>query len=372
MSRAAQVFALLRADEDALAAIDTEAWAALSRLADEHRIAPMLHELWHTNDAVPPAVREGWAAAYRKAALDGLMQERVLLQLADHLARAGHRPVVLKGGWLARHVYAAPALRPLRDIDLLVPPDELVAAYRAARSFGCAALEMTELPLDEWARRYKHLPALGFDGVVVELHGRLWDAAAGAPALPRDVFACAVPDKRHQDLQALSARHLVRHLAVHAVWIHRWDNGPLGIVDLVELCAARPHLAWDGIWHDARTEGWDRILALWIAAADRWLAPGLSERTGGRVLAVPDGLVEAAGEAMVAPVAMREADRSARRFAKRHRFAAMHLRLRRAGSPGEAARWALDQARGWLAVRRDAGSAARYAANRALEEWLAG
>ena len=353
----------------AVEASDAE-WATAAAIASDHRLEPWLHDVWGGDEAVPAALSQRWAAAYRDAALSALAHERSLLRIADLLEV---QAIVLKGSWLARSVYDQTALRPVRDIDLLLAPDEVVAAWKALQAKGFTQAEPLELAPAEWARRYKHMPALRDpDGVVVELHARLWDDGLGAPDYPADLFERAVADPRHPALLALHTSDILMHGAVHGVWAHRWDNGPLGLIDLALMCE-RLDPDWREVWQRGEEHGWDRMLAAQIAATDRWLKPGLLTRARCPIN-VPPALVKDAARMMTAPSSMREHDRSARRLtaSPRGRTKALGTRLRRLREPGKAARWFIEQAQGWWAVRRNRDGAARLGANRELEDWLTG
>jgi hypothetical protein len=89
---------------------------------------------------------EGWGVhlpnARAQAKLDFIRQAEVRRQvvrreqLAEVLADLPVRPIVLKGAYLAEHIYPAPGLRPMNDIDLLFRPDDLPAASAALRQLG--------------------------------------------------------------------------------------------------------------------------------------------------------------------------------------------------------------------------------------------
>ena len=345
-------------------------WAAVVEIAADHRLEPWLHGVWSGRAAVPAAVSKRWEAAHREAAVSALAHERSLHRIADLL---GTQAVVLKGGWLACYMYDHAASRPVRDIDLLLKPDEVASVWEALQAQGFTRAEPLELPAAEWARRYKHMPALRDpDGVLIELHTRLWDDGPGAPDHPADLFERAVADPRHPALLALDKTDALIHGAVHGVWAHRWDNGPLGLIDLMLMCE-RLDPDWGKIWRRGDNQGWDRMLAVQLAATDRWLKPGLLATTGCPI-DVPPGLLEDAARMMIAPSSMREHDRSARRLtaSPTGRTKALGTRLRRVRDPRQAARWFVEQARGWWTVRRDREAAARLAANRKLEDWLTG
>jgi hypothetical protein len=70
------------------------------------------------------------------AMLAALRLEKELLRVTDALARAGVRPVVLKGPALAHTLYPDPSWRPFGDIDLLVRTDQWREACDVLEELG--------------------------------------------------------------------------------------------------------------------------------------------------------------------------------------------------------------------------------------------
>ncbi len=96
-------------------------WDALDALAAEHRLQPLLHSHRRADPAVPERLRAVWKAAHREAGLIAMTQRADLLDTVALLRAEGIEPVAMKGAWLAWHAYPQPTLRPMRDLDLLVP-----------------------------------------------------------------------------------------------------------------------------------------------------------------------------------------------------------------------------------------------------------
>jgi hypothetical protein len=167
------------------------------------------------------------ATAHRRIAARDLLLERQLLATVAGLRAAGIRPLALKGPVLAHLVYATPADRSFRDVDLLVPAAQMDLAVSTLETSG--------------ARRHYPEPRPGFDahyskgvaftapsGYEVDLHRSLALPPYGLLVEPSDLFvhtttveigAVAV---ECPDLTGLTA-----HAALHAVlgdpW-PRWEN----------------------------------------------------------------------------------------------------------------------------------------------------
>lgn len=318
LAPAEQVLGLLgeaRPDEADLAALPSGRWNALNALARAHRLQPLLHARWQRCAALPEEIRRDWSDAYRASAIAALVQRRDQLALTAALADARIEAVALKGSWLAWHAYRAPAERPMRDIDLLVEERRAARAWEVALALGYRPLEPTRLPLAEWAARFKHLPAVvSPQGTVCELHVRLWDEDGRHPPPLPDLVASAVPDPEEPLLRYLPSGALLAHLAVHAVVTHRFDAGPLLLIDIDRLVKTE-QLDWEAIWRRAEEQGWDRALALVLAATDRWIRPRLLLESR-CPLAVPPELLAATPGLLTRPPAERERDHAAAKAAR--------------------------------------------------------
>ena len=233
-------------------------WAALNALAAQHRLRPLLHAQHGQNPQLPAAIRLDWQDSHRFAAMQAMLIRHELTECVHVLERAGIAPIALKGAWLAAHAYPAPALRPMRDIDLLVPQDQVLEGYAALQAAGYAELGPAEMPLEQAVRLDKHLPPLVAPrGTVIELHHRLWEPDGRLDhASPCGDMATPAQTRRDGDGVAyLAAADTLAHLIVHAVYSHRLDCGPLLLSDVDFLLRAAP-IDWAAFWQRARSGGW--------------------------------------------------------------------------------------------------------------------
>ena len=349
-------------------------WRSIEEIAADHRLGPALHARWGGSEDVPAPLRTQWASAYRTSAMTALGQRRALLELAASLAGKGIPSLALKGSWLAWTLYDAPAERPMRDLDVLVPPGMAQEAWDTALALGYSPAEPALLPLAEWARRYKHLPALAnADGVLLEIHLRLWEEDRHHPPQMESLFERAIADETHRMLRYLSPADQFAHLAVHAVNAHHWDAGPLALLDLIRF-AERAAPDWSAVWPRAQAEGWARPAALAVAVIDRWMQPGMLEESACPIRA-PEQLVGAAPALIAKPSSVRESDRAALKAArgslgnKLRRIAARRAHF---GRTADYLKWLASQAGEVAGSRADPSAKARLASARALDAWLTG
>lgn len=260
------------ADPQALAALDGAEWQAVWDVACAHRIDSLLHARFRDGAVagVPQWFRHKCKAGFDEASFGTIRIQRELLLIRRDLAAAGIAFVAMKGAYLAFYAYAEPALRPLRDLDILVARDDAMPAYRALLARGLVPL--TEGGDAEEVLKLKHqLPPLlsAETGIVVEVHHRAFHGEEADPDLTTDPgFAARLVtrDLGGQSLRFMGAEDLLLHLIVHSVYDHRFDNGPGILADIAALLGTHA-IDWRLFWAIAERQGKARgaIFALRMA-----------------------------------------------------------------------------------------------------------
>ena len=242
-------------------------WQLIAQLAALHRLEPLLQWRHGENGAIPAEVRSNWYESYRVARMAALAQDADLGWAMSLLDTVGCTPVALKGAFLARHAYPDPALRPMRDIDVLVPQDRAMTAWDALLAAGAQVIAPAKIPLAEVIRLEQHLPPLELPrDTVLEVHVRISDlsgrleyatpAGHEAELIARAVMVDGI---RYPD-----PTDLLAHLVTHAVYGHRFDCGPLVLSDVSYLAARHP-IDWPRFHAAAAADGWSKGAGLVLA-----------------------------------------------------------------------------------------------------------
>lgn len=380
------------------AGLDDGDWQALQRIAHQHRLAPMLHhrfaaagEAW----PVPAAVRTDWEARFRRAAARSLLLQRALVAVQALLDREGIASAALKGAWLAWQAYGHPALRPMRDIDLLVADADAERAHAILATAGARPAAGTYAPAGHARAHHKHLAPLswGEPPVAFEIHWRLSHPEPGEDAAAVAAATAALLARRVEvplggtHAACLDPTDTLLHLIVHAAYDHRFDNGPVVLADVAAL-VARADVDWHRFWTAAKGHEAGAMLIFALAETYHGTAAHYPEA---RPAAPPPEALAAAEALMLKEMDRREevyfetaiagargpAAKAAlllgRAFPPRHILA--HYAGRRAD---DRALWLWYPLRladhGWRYLRRrgDPGRRASVANERALTEWLGG
>jgi hypothetical protein len=253
-------------------------WQTLLTMARQHRMEPMLH--WqlrhrHNHVAVPVAIRTHLANCHKRSTLRSLRLQAELLRIHRLLEAAGIAHIALKGAFLAFFAYPQSGLRPMRDLDILVPVDCALRAFQLLLDAGLERMEATPGEPETWMLEHRHLPPLQTaQRIIIELHTSLYDPvniSGGHPVeLTTDLWSRATQASiAGENIAYLSSSDLLLHLIVHSIYQHRLDNGPLVLSDVAYLLHKQT-IDWPLFWVLAEKGGYRPgcLLLLKVAEAD--------------------------------------------------------------------------------------------------------
>ncbi len=241
-------------DESALGSIRLARWDRVPHDAEANHLAPLLDVFLRTHDHNAPeaVVRQLRALALRHAAWHRT-RTAALLEILGEFDRLSIDALVLKGAALAWMIYPSPSLRPMADLDVMVPRARAGEAQAALGRLGFGA----EPEPRRFRRNAHHLPVAQRldDGlpVNVEIH---------VDALSRDAPSTIAMGNLTEPPQPfmlngtrrLTLGHLdmLRHLTHHL--LEPSPNGRvrlIGIVDLVSYaCAFHERIDWRRLQSD--------------------------------------------------------------------------------------------------------------------------
>jgi hypothetical protein len=137
-------------------------WNHFLKLAEHHRIYPYVYsnltrlgpkvKEWVPEHVTNRLRREFQQNTFRMLALCGEME-----RIAQTLSDAQIRVLFLKGPGLAIDLYGDLSLRTSRDLDLLIPVEDLAQAERLLVSLGYVKDDYMKTVLGDWKWRHHHL-----------------------------------------------------------------------------------------------------------------------------------------------------------------------------------------------------------------------
>lgn len=257
-----QLLTLLGEPPVTLSALSEQEWTTLIGMASRHRLLPLVHWQLSHNGAkatIPTFVLERLSNAYRNATLQSLKQGAALRQVTQLLEAAGIDSLVLKGAYLAFYAYPTAGLRPMRDLDILVPHAQALQAFDCLRQAGFKQPEQVKGQAEDWLDKHWHLPPLiNNNGGCVELHTSVYTTYDADDCLSQNQLrsrAIQAQASGAPAMKVLSPTDQLLHLIVHAAYQHHLDNGPLIISDIAMLLT-KHSIDWPLFWNLAEHGGY--------------------------------------------------------------------------------------------------------------------
>lgn len=223
------------------ARLKPEAWRLLFSQARDQGMASLV--FLHATQAgalasAPAEVAAGLAASYAHTLVTSRQLQLAQRELLTALGSRGIQAMVLKGTALAERYYGNVALRPVRDIDLLVWRADLPAAVETLKRLGYVPQRGLGRPTQFFALASAALGYQHAGRVTVEVHWQLTSRPVYRPALDvRRAWARALPldttDSGALALRLAPADEL-RFLCVHLAAEHEMSR-LIWLVDIATL-----------------------------------------------------------------------------------------------------------------------------------------
>lgn len=258
---------------DALLADPATAARAVA-LATAHKVSALLARALDRAGALA-TIGEPVRQALRKSVLDQefvrARLEAAALEACDAFDAAGVPYLFLKGTAVGRIVHGDPSLRPISDVDLLVPPERF---YDAMAALGAAGFELpAKQVLDYWREAYYNVGVVSKQGAEasVEVHWSIAQRGRHHPDID-GLFARAQSFAFNgRPARALGATDLLLHQALHHAY-HYFEPKLMWIFDLALIHAAAPQAG--ALLGRARAWGMSVPLALSVRQVEK-VFPGL-------------------------------------------------------------------------------------------------
>ena len=193
-------------------------WENLLTQAEKEGIAPLLRKhLIESESAFPISVRRSLNILYKRHQKKAALRLRVLQEILELFRGEQLTPILIKGAALCYTTYPDPALRPMRDMDILLHQSEVDTAQKLLINTG---FKPSTAPKPE---DHHHLSALlkRVDGVTVciELHRGLYpDCPPYYPEVSFDKLLATAKEFTIEDGKALtfSNEETLHYLYQHA------------------------------------------------------------------------------------------------------------------------------------------------------------
>ncbi len=250
------------------AAAKVEDWDEVPRLADRHRVEPLVaHGLAAAGLSIPPALET--AVGCQRAL--GLRDIGETLRIAAAFDEAGIAHRFLKGAPLGVRAFGNPLLKRSWDIDLLVLPSDTVRAAALLATLDYVP-QMPPRPLDDeefqrWSVVSKEAEFASPRGSTLELHWRVNDHPLLLPGIDASSPARRETLLGDRSVATLDDAANLAYLAVHGT-IHAWSRLKW-IADFNAFTRSRSPESREPLKQDARSLGVGNALDCALLLASR-------------------------------------------------------------------------------------------------------
>ncbi len=237
-------------DLSSLERFSTADWEKILSLASQTYLAPVLyHRLCKELKVccIPDVVRKILREQYLECLAINLRINNQLQHILVEMEKAAIPVILLKGAHLGEFVYKNIGLRPMSDLDLMVPRDCLMKSLQLAQKLGYQLSQPfnleVELLLDH------HLPALIVSqNVSLEMHWNLIDAKLPLTVDEEGLWKRAQPVQVGKSKAwVLSTEDLLLHLCVHTAYQDTFNFHLRALVDINEVISANKVLNWEQV-----------------------------------------------------------------------------------------------------------------------------
>ena len=258
-------------------AIGRQEWPMLLHEAERHGLAPLLYRRIGSTGAQAAVPVQDWGrlrTLYLKSLARNMKMFHEVKNVLRLLTDAKIPVIALKGAYLAEGVYGDIALRPMGDVDLLVPKNRLALARKAMMDGGYREqMEGGYSGIEAVCEISNHLmPLVGASGLVVEIHWTIENPMVPFRVDVDGLWERATPVRvGGVEIQGLSPEDLVLHLCLHAAAHHGFENGFRGICDLHQAIeTSKGAFGWTELVGRSKSWGAKRTIALPLHLAGKW------------------------------------------------------------------------------------------------------
>jgi hypothetical protein len=282
-----------RAEQIAWAHYEPGDWTRWAEMAESERIAPLIYWNLEREGAgwpieMPADVRLGILQSYYSTAAHNAMLFRELARILETLAGADIPVVALKGAALAATIYPDAALRPMGDLDLLVPLETIPVAVALIEQLGFSSVQELaphhSRAIGHHASFYKDLNRQ----IAVEIHWSLLRSVldARSPSTqwlwervqPKQVVNVWLFDAEEPlEIQVLSPEASLLYLSSHTLIQHNIASSPL--VWFHDIHQSIRHwgadLDWEELLAQAKVLGWHAALVAALLVTESLFETGI-------------------------------------------------------------------------------------------------
>jgi hypothetical protein len=240
------------------------AWDETLEIALRHGVAPLLHYALQAGGALaqlPQPVRTRLEEERGRTGLLNLRKYGEFRRIAQALRERNIPLIALKGLHLAELVYPDISLRPMSDLDILVPRLDVERTIEAVRSIDYGFEEdVSAAARGMLGTKCKFGLAHRRLGLWIEIHWTLAEPGDCYAAPMDEIWRSAAPGRiGDADVEVMSPEFVLLHVCAHLACNHVFGFDLRALCDIAAIVQAR--IDWEILVDHGRRHGWTRGVA---------------------------------------------------------------------------------------------------------------
>jgi hypothetical protein len=223
------------------ASLSPATWDRLAASAQVHGVAPLLYYTLHTTGwlpQIPPHVQQTLRSEYYRTTARNTIIYQELTRILNVLQQQQIPVVVLKGAALAATVYPEIGLRPMVDLDVLVPRKDIARSVEVMKEIGyCHSFAELRPGYNVQYMHHISLRKISSPDIILEIHHSLITSEVDWVAPPLDWFwketrqwsqsSHEQPPPGDTKMVQFSPVAHILYLAAHLTIQHELERSPL-------------------------------------------------------------------------------------------------------------------------------------------------
>jgi hypothetical protein len=223
---------------ESLPALTKKDWDNIFQFAARNGVAPWLfYKIKNnrkTDGLCPDEIKQKLRMQYLQTLVMNQQKWKVYNEIRALAEKNGIKIIPLKGTALAFTLYPEEALRPMGDIDILIPEIQIDTFRKLMLKNGATRIHIPISQLHE--HFHAHISALSWQNIMIEPHQRLFSKGNSLNLDKTNLFEYTIQAKSHPETMIFNDIMQAYHLSTHAFKGYKMGGMRLGwLLDLALL-----------------------------------------------------------------------------------------------------------------------------------------
>lgn len=214
------------------------------QFAARNGLVPWIYYKLNRNDSQgvqwPDNIKQAMRMQYLQTLVMNQQKWKVFREISEFASKAGIQVIPLKGTALAFSLYPEEALRPMGDLDILVPSNQVHELRDLLLKKGAKPLHVPISDLHD--KVHAHISALTWQNIMIEPHQRLFALGSIMNLKDIDLFQHTHQIPAYPEVSVFNDRMQAYHLTTHAFKGYKMGGMRLGwLLDIALILERNQH-----------------------------------------------------------------------------------------------------------------------------------